>query len=84
MSAGRGGACPARGQTATRNLTGKPQIWLPLGGKLSPQVTDEGVAAGHFPLIRRVPRHLLPMGEGFLYPRRNVTCEANDRYGFVS
>ena len=38
---------------------------FPLWGKLSPQVTDEGASAGHFPLIRRVPRHLPPKGEGF-------------------
>ena len=38
---------------------------FPLWGKLSPQVTDEGATTGHFPLIRRVPRHLLPKGEGF-------------------
>ena len=37
----------------------------PLWGKLSPQVTDEGAISGHFPLIRRVPRHLPPTGEGF-------------------
>ena len=40
---------------------------FPLWGKLSPQVTDEGASAGHFPLIRRVPRHLPPKGEGFPY-----------------
>ena len=38
---------------------------FPLWGKLSPQVTDEGATSGHIPLIRRVPRHLLPKGEGF-------------------
>ena len=48
------------------NITGKPPYGFPLWGKLSPQVTDEGATAGHFPLIRRVPRHLLPKGEGFL------------------
>ena len=37
---------------------------FPLWGKLSPQVTDEGVLAGHISLIRRVPRHLPPKGEG--------------------
>ena len=37
----------------------------PKGGKLSPKVTDKGATAGHFPLIRRVPRHLPPKGEGF-------------------
>ena len=36
-----------------------PLFW----GKLSPQVTDEGVLAGGFPLIRRVPRHLPPKGK---------------------
>ena len=38
---------------------------FPLWGKLSPQVTDEGEPAGHFPLIRRVPRHLPPKGKAF-------------------
>ena len=37
---------------------------FPLWGKLSPQVTDEGVLAGHISLIRRVPHHLPPKGEG--------------------
>ena len=37
----------------------------PLWGKLSPQVTDEGATPGHFPLIRRVPRHLPPRGKAF-------------------
>ena len=48
------------GFAATHRLYG-----FPLWGKLSPQVTDEGVICGHFPLIRRVPRHLPPKGEGF-------------------
>ena len=43
----------------------------PLWGKLSPQVTDEGATAGHFPLIRRVPRHLPPKG-GRLFRRGGV------------
>ena len=47
------------------NITGKLLYGFPLWGKLSPQVTDEGVPAGHFPLIRRVSRHLPPKGEGF-------------------
>ena len=47
------------------NLPGKPPVWLPLGGKLSPQVTDEGLPTGSFPLIRRVPRHLPPRGKAF-------------------
>ena len=38
---------------------------FPLWGKLSPQVTDEGELAGHFPLIRRIPRHLPPKGNAF-------------------
>ena len=38
---------------------------FPLRGKLSPQVTDEGATPGRIPLIRRVPRHLPPKGEGF-------------------
>ena len=42
-----------------------PPVWLPLGGKLSPQVTDEGLPTGSFPLIRRVPRHLPPWGKAF-------------------
>ena len=28
-------------------------------------MTDEGATSGHFLLIRRVPRHLPPKGEGF-------------------
>ena len=47
------------------NITGKLRYGFPLWGKLSPQVTDEGVSAGHFPLIRRVPRHLPPKGKAF-------------------
>ena len=39
----------------------------PLWGKLSPQVTDEGATTGHFPLIRRVPRHLPPKGKALRY-----------------
>ena len=35
------------------------------GGKLSPQMTDEGLPTGSFPLIRRVPRHLPPRGKAF-------------------
>ena len=31
------------------NLPGTPPIWLPLGGKLSPQVTDEGQICGNRP-----------------------------------
>ena len=42
-----------------------PHGGFPLWGKLSPQVTDEGALAGHFPLIRRVPRHLPPKGKAF-------------------
>ena len=39
---------------------------FPLGGeKLSPQMTDEGLPTGSFPLIRRVPRHLPPRGKAF-------------------
>ena len=45
-----------------RQADGKAHCGFPLWGKLSPQVTDEGVPAGHFPLIRRVPRHLPPRG----------------------
>ena len=47
------------------NILGNPHERLPPWGKLSPQVTDEGATAGHIPLIRRVPRHLPPQGEGF-------------------
>ena len=46
-------------------LTGSRIYGFPLWGKLSPQATDEGELSGHFPLIRRVPRHLPPKGEGF-------------------
>ena len=38
---------------------------FPLGGKLSPQVTDEGAASGHFPLIRRAGAPPSPQGKGF-------------------
>ena len=44
----------------------------PFWGKLSPQVTDEGTTAKHFPLIRRVQRHLPPKGKAF--PRHNGNC----------
>ena len=53
MLCGRGGACPARGFVATRNLRANRVYGFPLRGKLSPQVTDEGEPAGHSPLIRR-------------------------------
>ena len=56
---------PARGfAVATTYRVNRPK-GFPLRGKLSPQVTDEGATSGHFPLIRRVPRHLPPRGEGF-------------------
>jgi len=42
---------------ATRNLRENRKYSFPLRGKLSPQVTDEGVLAGHFPLIRRARRN---------------------------
>ena len=64
-SRGRGGACPARDTTATPTYRVNHLYGFPLRGKLSPQVTDEGATAGHFPLIRRVSRHLPPKGEGF-------------------
>ena len=48
----------------------------PLWGKLSPQVTDEGATTGHFPLIRRVPRHLPPKGEGFPPPTYTTKRQA--------
>ena len=54
-------------------LSGKTaDMASPLWGKLSPQVTDEGATAGHFPLIRRVPRHLPPKGEGFCVIEKRV------------
>ena len=63
---GRGGACPARDMAATQTYRGNRKYGFPLGGKLSPQVTDEGALAGHFPLIRRAPRATFPQrGEGF-------------------
>ena len=62
---GRGGALPRPRFCGCSNITGKPHYGFPLWGKLSPQVTDEGATSGHFPLIRRVPRHLPPRGEGF-------------------
>ena len=63
---GRGGACPARGFAVITTLRVNRTKGFPLWGKLSPQVTDEGVTAGHLPLIRRVPRHLSPKGKAFL------------------
>ena len=66
---GRGGVCPARGFTAITTLRANCPKGFPLWGKLSPKVTDEGATTGHFPLIRRVPRHLSPpQGEGFCCP----------------
>ena len=62
----RGGIHAARGQMAARKSRANRPKGFPLWGKLSPQVTDEGATTGHFPLIRRVPRHLPPEGEGFL------------------
>ena len=64
-SRGRGGACPARGQMATRKLRVNRVYGFPLWGKLSPQVTDEGEFAGHSPLIRRASAPPSPKGEGF-------------------
>ena len=61
----RGGVCPARDITATAIYRVNRIEGFPLRGKLSPKVTDEGLLSGHFPLIRRVPRHLPPKGEGF-------------------
>ena len=43
----------------------------PLWGTLSPQVTNEGATIGHFPLIRRVPRHLPPKGKAFAFHHKN-------------
>ena len=65
LSRGRGGACPARDKTSAQNLRVTRPKGFPLWGKLSPQVTDEGEPAGHYPLIRRVPRHLPPKGKAF-------------------
>ena len=62
----RGGARPTRGFAVITILRVNRMNGFPLWGKLSPQVTDEGAPAGHIPLIRRVPRHLPPKGEGFL------------------
>ena len=61
-----GRASPARDFTATRNLRVNRIYGFPLWGKLSPQVTDEGEPAGHYPLIRRVPRHLPPKEKAFV------------------
>ena len=41
---------------ATGFSRGLSPYGFPLWGKLSPQVTDEGVLAGHLPLIRRTCR----------------------------
>ena len=37
----------------------------PSGGKLSPQVTDEGALSGHFPLIRRIRATFPQRGKAF-------------------
>ena len=52
MFVGRG-LDPSLLPCGSTQLTGNPaRKASPLGGKLSPQVTDEGVLAGHIPLIR--------------------------------
>ena len=38
---------------ANANLPGTPPVWLPLGGKLSPQVTDEGEICDYHQFPRR-------------------------------
>ena len=75
MQSGRkvwGENCPARGFTEITILRGNRRYGFPFWGKLSPQVKDEGTTAKHFPLIRRVPRHLPPKGKAF--PRYNGNC----------
>ena len=61
---------------ATRNLRAPRTKGFPLLGTLSPQVTDEGAPCGHVPLIRRVPRHLLPKGKGFPVIQKRSRCFA--------
>ena len=63
---------PRPRQNGNVNITGKPHYGFPLWGKLSPKVTDEGATTGHFPLIRRVPRHLPPKGKAFLRGNVNI------------
>ena len=47
---------PARLAARTRRQADRgARNGFPPWGKLSPQVTDEGESAGHFPLIRRLP-----------------------------
>ena len=58
--------------TRQRSLTGRLLYGFPLWGKLSPQVTDEGVPAGSFPLIRRARAPPSPKG-GRLSRRGGVT-----------
>ena len=59
---------PGRGGVSARNLTAAPTYRVthpksfPHWGRLSPQVTDEGATAGHFPLIRRAGAPPLPKG----------------------
>ena len=53
---------------------------FPLWGKLSPQVTDEGATSGHLPLIRRVPRHLLPKGEGFPVVQKGAAAQGSGSF----
>ena len=59
------GQCPARDITAAAIYRVNRIEGFPLWGKLAAKPTDEGVSAGHFPLIRRVPRHLPPKGKAF-------------------
>ena len=78
---GRGGVCPARGFAVTQKLRVTRTNGFPLWGKLSPKVTDEGATSGHFPLIRRVPRHLPPRGKAF--PSRIKPCPRGGHTTFI-
>ena len=53
-------------ESGCNNITGKPPERLPLGGKLSPQVTDEGETSGSIsPHPARGRATFSPKGEGF-------------------
>ena len=63
----KGVVCPARDKTAPQNARLNCIYGFPFWGKLSPQVTDEGVPAGHFPLIRRAGAPPSPLGRRLLH-----------------
>ena len=80
---GAGHAPPATKRQREPN-GGTRKYGFPLWGKLSPQVTDEGALAGHFPLIRRAGAPPSPQGEGLppaiLQQRESNGGTARDAY----